>query len=135
MSTIPPELNWVQKRASCSAEQVFRELQAGIENDIAAANQVRRLAPDMRFDSRLTDNGRVFVVAQMGVTGPRVVFFIHSGSIEARDEANQTRHVVSLMLNDEGRCKLKLEDGRELEQWQFRKLALEGLFFGDQMEG
>jgi len=38
--------------------------------------------------------------------------------------------VATVGLNDEGRCILRLEDMTELEQWQFRKRALESLFFG-----
>lgn len=134
MSTIPQELNWVQKRAECSAAKVFRELQGGIENDVAAANEAKRLAgrffPDTRLASQLTADGKVFVVAQINIAGPRVVFILGDGMIEARNEVEGIRWTATLTLNDEGRCKLKLDDGRELEQWQFRKLALESLFFG-----
>jgi hypothetical protein len=38
---------------------------------------------------------------------------------------------VRVGLNEEGRCILRMEDETKLEQWQFRKKALEGLFFGD----
>lgn len=136
MSTIPQELNWVQKRAECSAEKVFRELQIGVENDVAAANEAKRLAgnffPDTRLATKLTADGRVFVVAQINIAGPRVVFFLHDKKIQARDEVRSATWTATLALNDEGRCKLKIEeDDRLLEQWQFRRLALEGLFFGD----
>jgi hypothetical protein len=129
MNNIPQELNWVEKRAACSVESVFREIQAGVENDIAIANAIRRFAPDNYFGSRLTSNGRVLVVAQLNVTGPRVVFMFQGETIEVREEATSTRWVCTVTLNDEGRCKLKLEDGTELEQWQLRKFALESLFF------
>jgi hypothetical protein len=130
MNGTPQELNWVEKRSACSVEQVFRELQNGIESDVASLNAIRRYAPDNRFIAQLTSDGRVLIVAQEGVSGPRVKFFTLDGKIEVRDEVTSKRLLAALTLNNEGRCKLKLEDGMELEQWQLRKMALEGLFFG-----
>jgi len=123
---IPHELDWVERRAACSAVEVFRQLQTGIENDIAFIN--KRPGGDA-FRATLTSDGRTFVIASMSNLGPRVVLFYAHEKIEIRDELTKRNTVARLTLNDAGRCVLKV-DGRELEQWQFRKLALENLFFG-----
>jgi hypothetical protein len=41
----------------------------------------------------------------------------------------QNTFMIALTLNDEGRCKLSVDGGPQQEQWQVRRMALEGLFF------
>jgi hypothetical protein len=130
MSTIPQEFNWTKARAECSAPALFKELQLGIENDIASINSTPHPNTGDGFISGLTKDGRTFIVAHRSQNGPRVVFFIHGDSIEIRDEASGKRYVAVVILNNEGRCKLQIS-GEELELWQVRRLALETLFFGD----
>ncbi len=130
MSTVPLELNWVEKRVACSAEQLFKEIQTGIENDIASMNAIP--PSEGNFVAQLTSDGKVLVVAHNGPWSKgRVKLFVQSGKIEVRNEITQTQWWAAVIFSDEGRCRLRLEDGRELEQWQFRKKALESLFFGD----
>jgi hypothetical protein len=38
---------------------------------------------------------------------------------------------ATLTLTNEGKCKLKVEGGEELYDWQFRRMVLENLFFGN----
>ncbi|MGB6686324.1 MAG: hypothetical protein WBE76_00610 [Terracidiphilus sp.] len=129
-SMIPLELNWTKLRAKCSASAMFKNLQLGIENDIATFNSIPMRYPHEGFASGLTSDGSTFIVARRERIGPRVVFFIKGEKIEIRDEVTTKNYVASVTLNDEGRCKLKIED-REMELWQVRRLALESLFFGD----
>lgn len=130
MSTIPQEFNWTKACAECSAATLFKELQLGIENDISSINSLLHPNTGSGFISGLTQDGRTFIVAHRSSTGPRVVFFIAGESIEIRDEASAKRYIAMVILNDEGRCKLQI-DGKELELWQVRRMALEALFFGD----
>jgi hypothetical protein len=128
MSTIPQELDWVSKRAGCSAVQIFKELQSGIESDVVAANKANTaLGP---FITALTPDGFAFIVSVKDEVGPRVVFYYANERIEVKDEKRNLKFFASLALNSSGRCVLRV-DGEELEQWQFRKKALECLFFGD----
>ncbi len=130
MSTIPRELDWTKARAECSSVMLFKELQLGIANDIASINSLHYPNASDQFTSALTTNGRTFVVAHRSSVGPRVVFSVSDESIEIRDEASGKRYIAIVLLNEEGRCKLQI-DGRELELWQVRRMALETLFFGD----
>ncbi len=57
----------------------------------------------------------------------RVEFNCEANRIVVR---NQDREFsVTLTLNNEGRCKLRVDGAEELEQWQVRRIALEKLFF------
>ncbi len=37
---------------------------------------------------------------------------------------------ITLTLNNKGQCRLRIDGGEELEQWQVRRIMLEELFFG-----
>lgn len=132
MNTVPQELNWVDKRAACTAEQMFNELCRGIDNDISTFNASKGLSDANRFGADMMQTGEAVAIGQYGTTPrKRVIVGLSGKEIEVRDDATQSRWRASVALNNEGRCILKLEDGTELEQWQFRKKALQGIFFGD----
>lgn len=82
MNELPTELNWVSRRVECSSTQIFRELQKGIEDDVATVNKTS----DSEFGPTLTSDGRTFVVSEKRATGARVVFFISGKKIEIRNE-------------------------------------------------
>jgi hypothetical protein len=139
VNTIPQELNWVEKRAACSAGQVLNELRRGIDNDVAIINAIRNLPQDQRFTAEMLTDRSTLVVGQLGNTPrPRVkIGLADSNTIAYHSDISTSQASATVGLNNEGRCilKLKLEDGTdgaELEQWQFRKMALESLFFGVQ---
>ena len=67
----------------------------------------------------------------MHVPRATVIVGIQNDRLTVFQDWDKKSWSASVGLNREGRCILKLEDGTELEQWQFRKKALEGLFFGD----
>jgi hypothetical protein len=134
MNTIPQELNWVERRGACTASKVFEQLIKGIENDVATINKMRGLN-EQRFTAELLSDGSTLVVGQINIEQRRrVKVGISQSKIVALEEGISRKTVTaSIGLNNEGRCILKLEDEAktELEQWQFRKIVLEGLLFGD----
>jgi hypothetical protein len=125
MNGIPRELDWVKARAACSLAQVFKELQLGVEDDVRTANVIRKLTADNEFGTKPINQG--FVAYRIGLT-KNVRFFLETDRIEVHNDLTNEKHSLSLTLNEEGRCKL-LSNGAEYEQWQVRKIALEGLFF------
>ena len=132
MNVIPQKLNWVQKRAECSAGQMFNELLKGIYDDVAVFNSVRNLPETERFAAETTQDGTVLTIGQYGtIPRARVRIGVVGQKIAVQDDAKQAKWSAQVKLNHEGQCILKLEDETELEQWQFRKKALEGLFFGN----
>lgn len=128
LTTVPFDLNWVEKRAACSTVQVFKELQIGIEGDVEAANKAHTIPGP--FVPTPTPDGKAFVVSVKNEVSPRIVFYFANDCIEVKDERRNLKISASLALNNYGRCVLRV-DGEELEQWQFRKLALESFIFGD----
>jgi len=128
MNDVPQELNWVEKRAACTADSIFLQLVAGINDDVKARNVA---GYDANFAAELTRDKQVLVIGQTGVWArkERIRIFPLHGKIEVRDEIRSANFSAEVFLNEEGRCKLRLEDGKELEQWQFRRMALEALFF------
>lgn len=132
MSTIPQELDWISKRAECSAIQMFNELLKGIRDDVATYNRVKDIPEQNIFAAEMTRDGTSVAIGQYGnVPRARVLIGVVREKIVVQDDAKQTKWSAEVKLNREGRCVLRLEDGEEVEQWQFRKRALEGLFFGD----
>ena len=129
MSTIPQELNWVEKRAACTSDTIFPQLVNGIKEDIKARNAI---SSGTTFAAELTNNKSALVIGEIGTWAreERVRIFPLGNKIEVRDEIKAAKFSAEVFLNDEGRCKLRLEGGVELEQWQFRRMALESLFFG-----
>lgn len=135
MSTIPPELNWVEKRDACSVQQVFNELVRGIDNDVAVVNQLKKIPGQTRFVAEILSDNSTVVVGQINIPARvRVKIGIVGDRIETSGEVGTVVLSARVTLNNAGRCMLVLDDDTELEQWQFRKMALEGLFFGDKRQ-
>ncbi len=136
MSTVPQELNWVEKRAACTVATVFNQLCDAITDDVATFNLVSRLTENDHFQAAMHSSGTMIIVGQPNKV-PRLrvlVGILDEKQIAVNQEWNGEKWNATIGLNNEGRCTLRLEDGTELEQWQFRKMALEGLFFGDKRQ-
>ena|ERR1700733_12986531 len=134
MNTIPLELNWVEKRASCTVAKVFNQLCDGIVSDVAIYNSVRQLSENLRFRADMHSSGTTIYVANpSSIPRARLAVGVVQNQIIVHEEWNGKKWGVTIGLNDEGRCTLRLksDDGKEteLEQWQFRKKALEELLF------
>lgn len=83
MSTIPQELNWVEKRAACTSETIFLQLANGVQEDIKARNAI---ASDTTFAAELTNNKRALVIGEIGTwaRAERVRVFPLGNKIEVR---------------------------------------------------
>jgi hypothetical protein len=57
-----------------------------------------------------------------------MIFRLTNYTIDVLEKDYKPLLTALAMLNDEGECKLKVGD-QKLELWQFRKRALENLFF------
>jgi hypothetical protein len=127
---VPSELNWVKAIASCDAGKVFDEICVDVRKDAEEINKASKLGEYELFRADMLSNASVMVVGQPMRQPRKVVHIVLEGnSIKALDNSSETILQVVVAINDEGRCALKSGDGKELEQWQFRKLALEKLFF------
>ncbi len=133
-SKIPRELNWVEARATCTIAKVFDQLCIGVANDIIAVNAIKY--KELYFKQESLRDGTIVIGQPNGTPRVTVAIGIADQKIMVRDQATPIEWSVVVGLNDEGRCTLRLcnEKGEstacEMEQWQFRKKALESLFFG-----
>lgn len=134
---IPVELDWVQARMSCTVAEVFNKLWLAIEIDVATLNAAKKLSEDLQFKvDRHPDGGTICVWQPKKVPSTRVLITAAADKIKVTQESDTKNWSVTLGLNDEGRCILRLCDEKgeptafEMEHWQFRKKALESLFFG-----
>ena len=127
MATTLENFDWVNARAKCSAEVVFTQLLAGVKRDVALIEQVRNLEPGTGFHVQPITSKR-FEVFRIGSNNLSVAFFHVDDKVEIEDGVAGKKYIVTLTINCEGRCKLRIGED-ELEQWQVRHKALEGLFF------
>lgn len=123
---LPSEFDWVRARAACSLHVVFKELHLGVQNDVQSMGPLA--AGQVRFSVTALMRGRFSVVREEGESSDSVTFALAEGSITVRDDENAIITTATITLNDRGECKLKTGTD-ELEQWQFRRRALEKLFF------
>ncbi|MGB6722515.1 MAG: hypothetical protein WBE72_17085 [Terracidiphilus sp.] len=131
-SLIPQELNWVEKRAACTVATVFNQLCDGIKADVEAINAALHLTEKNLFQADIHSDGTTIIVGQPNVVPRKRLYIGTNGErIQVFQEWDKTKWSATIGLNDEGRCTLRLDSVQELEQWQFRKKALEGLFFGE----
>ena len=130
MGTIPQQLNWVERRAACTVAKVFSELCDAIEDDVFQVNTIMGNKGDDVILAQFHPARTMIYVGSTRMPRAKAMIGIDQNRISVRQEwSGGEQWSVTVGLNDEGRCTLRLEDGKELEQWQFRKRALEGLFF------
>jgi hypothetical protein len=130
---IPRELDWVTKRAECSPASIFDTLKLGLESDVAARNKTFGNSPKCRFILTAKESHCVVTVdcanenTGMGFH-KSVVFVLTSAGILVKEPEGKELLRATLTLSDDGECRVKVGE-QEYELWQFRKQALEDLFF------
>jgi hypothetical protein len=124
---VPTELNWVKARAECSLVQAFKTLQLGVQTDIDEINS--RIQPGIQMKFYLANHGKRFVaVCEVnGAPSHEIEFGLKDDSIVVVED-RAVKFEAHVTLNSAGECKLQV-NGEEMEHWQVRRKALEGLFF------
>jgi len=125
MNGIPRELDWVKERAACTLAKVFRELHRGVAEDVKTANSI--FSYGNSFQVVVADE-KAFTVRRGEIIKPVVTFMLEDKRILISSDISNEELDFTVGLSDEGRCQLR-QNGQEYEQWQVRKMALEGLFF------
>ena len=119
--------DWVTARELCSAIKVFEQIKLEIKDDVDTRNKL--ITPKSAYIFRfLANNDRYTVLKEGDRIYETVTFELADQLIHAKDKNDKILLEASLTLNDEGECRLKIND-QERELWQFRKMALERLFF------
>jgi hypothetical protein len=122
-----PKFDWVTQRSRCSFPNVFKELRLQVEDDVRTRNALR---PDNSpYEFSVAENGDDFtVLLEAGDFHKSVIFSLAEHAIVVRDDAGNAMFEVTLNFNDQGECRLHVNE-KELELWQVRRMALEELLF------
>lgn len=121
------EFRWVKAQAECSPFQVLKALQDGCQQDVLDRNEQRKEGDAFGF--RLTSTVKNFRVLREGNRiSASVKFEASSKGITVSDDNGAVSLQATLTVNDEGECRLKTGKD-EVTFWQFRRRALQDLFF------
>jgi hypothetical protein len=126
---LPENFRWVSARAMCSVPQVFEQLY----NDVISDVEERKSIPPRNAQVNFTvtkGRGNFSVVREiLGLIPDSVNFALsRDGIITVHDDDNTFQLTATITLNNDGKCRLKVGND-ELCLWQFRRMALEKLFF------
>lgn len=121
------DFDWVTARADCSLVAAFIRLEKSIREDTDTANQRFK---DRKFRVTIQDSSSFSVYEE--VQPPRHITFKLSESqiavVKRCDGREDIQFSATLTINKDKQCRF-LIGSEELEEWQFRKKALEPLFF------
>jgi hypothetical protein len=126
------EINWVRARNACSTQQMFERLKADIQEDVKTRNDLVPKHPEFGFPFgfRVVEAANSLRIVREGIPPlvDAVVITLNKESITVSDPNGQIMLTATVTLNDEGNCVFRVKN-EERELWQFRKMALEKLFF------
>jgi hypothetical protein len=124
-----PKFSWVRARAECSLMEAFNRIRLQVHEDVDERKALRTPSESEWLNFNMASNGNAFTVGRLEHKKVRsVTFRIGEGGIQVIDENDKPVLEGTLTLGDDGQCRLKVAD-RNLEFWQFRRAALENLFF------
>jgi hypothetical protein len=121
------DFDWVKARSECSMTKMFMRLKADVEEDVEAANLLFK-GTGVKFG--FTPNAASFTVYQDVIPLKEVSFTLNQYNISVGDGREKIKFSATLTLNKDKQCRFLLGT-EELEGWQFRKKALELLFFSE----
>jgi hypothetical protein len=119
--------DWVSARAECSLKRMFAQLSLDVQSDVLIREEFSKKNLDGRTFV-FQDAARGFLVnRRFQHQDTYITFLLNGDSIEISGDGVNFK--ATLTLNGEGACRFSVA-GQELESWQFRRMALEALFFG-----
>jgi hypothetical protein len=121
------KVDWVTKRFLCSLPNVFKELRLQVEEDTKTRNALR--PNNSPYEFLVEANGDEFKV-RLDAKGVHrsVIFSLGEHALSIRDDQGKAMFEVTLSFNDQGDCRLHVNE-EERELWQVRRMALEGVMF------
>jgi hypothetical protein len=123
----PQRFDWVTKRSLCSLPNVFKDLMLQVEQDVKVRNGLRPANSPYEFS--LAENGDTFTIFLKSKDLEKsVTFKLGEHSILVEDDKGKELLEVTLKFSDQAECRLIVNE-TERENWQVRRMALEGLMF------
>jgi hypothetical protein len=121
------KVDWVTERSSCSLPKVFTALRLQVEEDVKTRNALR--PNNSPYEFSVAEHGDDFtILLKAKDVRKSVTFSLTEHGIFVRDDKGSPMFEVTLTFNDEGKCKLHVND-EERDFWQVRRMALEELLF------
>ena len=121
------KFDWVTERCLCSLPNVFKALRLQVEEDVKTRNALR--PNNSPYEFSVAENGGDFTVLLEAKDVHRsVIFSLAEHAILVRDDKGNQMFQVTLTFNDEGECRLIVNE-EERDLWQVRRMALEELLF------
>jgi hypothetical protein len=121
------EFDWMAARADCSLAVIFERLKAQLQDDVETAKGLRKVPVHYTFKIDMNDR-RIAVIVEGNKIYDSVLFVLKDTEIEVLDKDGKPIFKATPTLSDDGQCRLKI-NGREMELWHLRKMALEDFFF------
>jgi len=122
------EFDWVNARAECSIGLIFEQLKTQVQKDIDARQALSKGPPFYYAFRFKVENDTIIAMIEGHRLHESVTFRLSGNAIEIMGRDGKLLLTGTATLNNDGECRLKV-NGDELELWQFRKKALEDLFF------
>ena len=121
------KFDWVTERASCSPPNIFKALRLQVTEDVKIRNALR--PNNSPYEFSVAEHGDDFTVLLDAKDVHRsVIFSLAEHAILVRDDEGNQMFQVTLTFNDEGECRLIVNE-EERDLWQVRRMALEELLF------
>jgi hypothetical protein len=130
---LPDGFDWVTERHKCLPSNVLDKLRMQIEQDVEKRKELMSASERTRLNFFIVDDGRQFIVKVEGQNHlyRAARFGLTPNGIVVHDPASGKQlHEATLTLSDDGECRLRIGE-REYDLWQFRKLVLHDIFFGN----
>lgn len=124
-----PKSDWVTQRSACTLPKIFYQLRQEVEEDVKTRNSLRPELAPYEF-SIIEDVNDFTVVLQNGDVRKTVKFSLTPYAVLVHDSNGNQMIEVTSRLSDAGKCEL-LFNQEVRESWQVRRIALEGLMFGN----
>jgi hypothetical protein len=123
------DFDWVSERAKCTPFKIFELLRTQAQSDMQKWNLLTAETA-IKKTFTLESYGTWFaVVYKVGEMSKGVMFSITGNGVNVQDVESRTLlHEGILTISNDGHCRLRVGQ-TECSLWQFRKLALQDLFF------
>lgn len=125
---LPPDFDWVTERRKCSAEKVYESLLAAARRNVEAMKTVEQDRVRSPVEMHVHSGSFAVMRTEFGRKRGTVRVYVEGQQIIAESDTGDISLKADLTLNDDGECRL-LVDGKQLQEWQFLRAALEPLFF------
>lgn len=122
------DFDWVSEREKCTPFKIFELLRAQVQSDMQKRNSSTAGTGIKKFNFE-SDGAWFAVVYKVDEMSKGVMFSITGNGVNVQDvESRALLHEGILTISNDGHCRLRVEQ-TEYSLWQFRKLALQDLFF------